>query len=343
MYCQKYNKKNEQNLTDNELESLKELRMDRSIVILKADKGNCVVLLRRSDYNNDLEMMLQDESKFRLLKEDPTIKRENKLIQHLLKLKKDGDITEQFYKKVRPNGSQPARLYGLPKVHKNNHPLRPICSSVNAYNYKLASELASIISPYAVSDFSVKNTFKFVEEINQLSYPESFLCSFDVSSLFTMIPLDETIEITLDYVFENKEKVEGLSRTKFKKLLVMATKETNFIFNNKVYDQIDGVAMGSPLAPILANVFMRKFEENAILSYPGERPRYYRRYVDDSFLIFKSQNEVAPFFTYMNSLHPNIKFTMEKEANGTIAFLDVKVTKVHEKFQTNTESYNGGF
>lgn len=217
MYCQYYNKKNEQNLTDNELEGLKELRMDRSIVILKADKGKCVVLLRKSDYNNDLETMLQDESKFRVLKEDPTIKRENKLIQHLLKLKKDGDITEQFYKKVRPNGSQPARLYGLPKVHKNNHPLRPICSSVNAYNYKLASELASIISPYAISDFSVKNTFTFVEEINQLSYPGSFLCSFDVSSLFTMIPLDETIEITLDYVFENKEKVEGLSRVKLEK------------------------------------------------------------------------------------------------------------------------------
>ena len=61
-----------------------------------------------------------------------------------------------------------------------------------------------------------------------------------------MIPLDETIEITLDYLFKNKEKVEGLSRTKFKKLLTMATKEIKFIFNDKVYDQIDGVAMARP-------------------------------------------------------------------------------------------------
>ena len=152
----------------------------------------------------------------------------------------------------------------------NNHPLRAICSSVNAYNYKLASEVASIISPYVVSDFSVKNTFKFVEEIHQLSDPKSFLYSFDVSSLFTMIPSDETIEITLDYVFENKEKVEWLSRTKIKK--VLTTKETNFIFNDKVYDQIDGVTKGSPLAPILTNIFMRKFEENAIPLYPDERP-----------------------------------------------------------------------
>ena len=58
--------------------------------------------------------------------------------------------------------------------------------------------------------------------------------------------MDETIEITLDYVFKNKENVEGLSRTKFKKLLTMATKETNFIFNDKVYAQIDGVAIARP-------------------------------------------------------------------------------------------------
>ena len=173
-YCQKYNKKNEQNLTDDELEGLKELRLDRSIVILKADKGNCVVLLRKSDYNNDLETMLQDDSKFRVLKEDPTIKRENKLIQHLLKLKKDGDITEQFYKKVRPNGSQPSRLYGLPKVHKNNHPLRPICSSVNAYNYKLASELASIISPYAISEFSVKTRSRLSKKLTYYHIQDPF-------------------------------------------------------------------------------------------------------------------------------------------------------------------------
>jgi len=179
-----------------------------------------------------LKHYFKDITKSRILQEDPTIKRENKLIQHLLKLKKNGDISEQFYKKVRPNGSQPARLYGLPKVHKNNHPLRPICSSVNAYNYKLASELASIISSYAVSQFSVKNTFTFVHEVNQLSFPESFLCSFDVSSLFTMIPLDETIDITLDYVFENKEK--GLSRTKLKKLLVSLPKKLTSCYSARL-------------------------------------------------------------------------------------------------------------
>lgn len=86
------------------------------------------------------------------------------------------------------------------------------------------------------------------------------MCSFDVASLFTCVLLNETI-VALDYTFGDTDKINGLSRSQFKKLLEMATKETNFIFNDKIYDQIDGVAMGSPLASVLANIFMRHLEE----------------------------------------------------------------------------------
>ena len=151
-----------------------------------------------------------------------------------------------------------------------------------------------------------------------------------------MVPLDDTIEIALNYVFKDATKVEGLSREHFKELLVMATKETNFIFNNKVYDQIDGVAMGSPLAPILANIFMRNFEENALKNYTGIKPLFYRRYVDDSFLIFRQASEMHAFYNYLNKLHANIKFTIEEETNGMLPFLDAKVTKADGKFLTNT-------
>jgi len=194
------------------------------------------------------------------------------LFRHLLSLKKQGAISDQFYQKIRPCGSQPARLYGLPKVHKDNHPLRPICSSVNSYNYKLASELASILSPYTKNSFTVKNSFTFVNGIKELTVDESFLCSFDVKSLFTSIPLNETIEIALNYLFRDSDKVQGLSRPQFKKLLEIATKETNCIFNSKFYDQIDGVAMGSPLAPVLANLFMRNFEERVSSYFPVNHP-----------------------------------------------------------------------
>ena len=118
----------------------------------------------------------------------------------------------------------------------------------------------------------------------------------------------------------------------------MATKETHFMFNNKIYDQIDGVAMGSPLAHVLAIVFMCKFEEDAFSSFIGISPSFYRRYVDDSFLIFDRKESVKPFFDYLNSLHPNIKFTKEEENNehDFFPFLDIKIKRCSNKFVTQT-------
>ena len=81
------------------------------------------------------------------------------------------------------------------------------------------------------------------------------MASFDVTSLFTNIPLDETIKIIANQLFSNSNNFEGFSRDEFVKLLNLAVKNCHFIFNGKFYDQIDGVAMGSPLGPLLANIF----------------------------------------------------------------------------------------
>ena len=82
------------------------------------------------------------------------------------------------------------------------------------------------------------------------------MASFYVTSLFTNIPLDETIEIIAQQLFHNSKIFHGFSRAEFIKLLNLAVKNCHFIFNGKFYDQVDGVAMGSPLGPLLANIFL---------------------------------------------------------------------------------------
>ena len=86
--------------------------------------------------------------------------------------------------------------------------------------------------------------------------------SLDVDSLFTNIPFEETIDNCAITLFENTEKVEGLSKIEFKELQFLATKEPYFFFNGKLYKQVHGVGMGSPLGPTLANVFLVHFEKN---------------------------------------------------------------------------------
>ena len=94
------------------------------------------------------------------------------------------------------------------------------------------------------------------------------------------------------------------------------------------YSQVDGVAMGSPLDPTLANLFLAYHEEKWLNDCPVQfRPKYYRRYVDDVFLMFQDRSQVKKFLRYMNSRHANIKFTVEEEENNSLSFLDIKITR----------------
>ena len=101
-----------------------------------------------------------------------------------------------------------------------------------------------------------------------------------------------------------------------------------FIFNGELYKQIDGVAMGSPLGPTFANIFLCFHERNWLDSCPSEfKPVVYRRYVDDTFVIFREKWQANRFLEYLNSKHRNIGFTMEAETEGKLAFLDLLIGK----------------
>ena len=111
-----------------------------------------------------------------------------------------------------------------------------------------------------------------------------------------------------------------------KNLIELCVQDNIFVFNGRVYCQTDGVAMGNALGPILANIFMAHLEETKIASCP-HFPEYYRRYVDDTFYLFKNRDDAAKFFEYINSLHPSIKFDMESEVGGKLEFLDTVISR----------------
>ena len=109
------------------------------------------------------------------------------------------------------------------------------------------------------------------------------------------------------------------------KPITIATAQTHFLFNGRVYDQVGGVAMGSPIAPVLANLFLEHYEHLWLNKYKGPPIHFYGRYVDDTFCLFNNEHEALLFFEFLNSQHDSIKFTMEKENNNSLAFLDVLI------------------
>lgn len=163
-----------------------------------------------------------------------------------------------------------------------------------------------------------------------------FLISFEVESLFTNIPLEECIDLAVKYISEGNPELK-LTPSDLKHLFSFATAETHFLFKGSFYDQIDGVALGSPLAPVLANLFMGHHEKIWLEQYQGPEVLFYRRYVDDTFCLFHSEQDGIALFSYINSQHPNICFTMEKEIDNVLPFMDVLIDNTHRgSFVTST-------
>ena len=247
-------------------------------------------------------------------------------------------ITQSVRDQLCPNGPNPARLYGLPKIHKppvDGLPkMRPIISQIGSPTYSIAKFLLKFIQPFASNEYTVRDTFHFVSMLDDKDH-RLIMASLDVESLFTNIPLDETIEIVTKKVFANRRKVDGLSKTDFRRLLELSTKGTVFYFNGRYYRQKDGVAMGSPLGPVLANAFLCHQEtvwlEECPLSF---LPVFYARYVDDIFVLLRSKSHIEPLARYMSSRHRNIRFTFEEESNNVLPFLDVNVFRDADKFSS---------
>ena len=248
------------------------------------------------------------------------------------KVKKPGYITDEQYKKFYPNGTSVGVMYGLPKVHKSGAPLRPICSAVGTATYHLGQYLAEVIKPASRNchGTDITSTFTFVDQMKEVDLSNLHMVSYDVRSLFTNVPLNRTIDICMDRMYRSDVIVPPtIPEDVLRKLITLSVCNNTFIFDGKVYEQIDGVAMGSSLGPVLANIWMTYLEEQHILvSETSTQPVYYRRYVDDTFCLFNNSDDAQLFLGFINGLDPSTQFDLEVESDNQLAFLDTIVSRV---------------
>ncbi|CAF1498859.1 unnamed protein product, partial [Adineta ricciae] len=199
------------NLSDEELAALKSLRSNKDIVICKADKGNSIVILDKEMYMKKAEEILKGKQ-FELSNEKYHEEREKELNKYILLLFKDGVIDNKLRHRLKSTCSSVSVFYGLPKAHKAGYPIRPIISTIGSYQYELSKYLAKAIRnarPEAKS--FVKDSFEFVQKIKEilLEKEKTYIqCSFDVESLYTNVPIEEAIEITLDYMYKPTKLVD---------------------------------------------------------------------------------------------------------------------------------------
>ena len=328
-----------------DISSLKALGRNKEVIVTRPDKGRGVVLLDRKTYVQKMDELISDRTKFSEIKESIqvySLRVEDKINNFLRKLKNMSLLPDETYKKLYATGSGPGILYGLPKTHKanfaSNYQLRPIFAAYNAASYKLAKFLVPVLAPFTTGEYTVDNSFTFCQKICSVENANHlFMTSFDIESLFTNIPLYETINICLNYLFPNDSSTTlGLSRKLFKTLLEHSVLNSFFLFNNRIFKQIEGLGMGLPLGPTFANIFMCYHEKLWLRECPDHfKPVFYTRYVDDTFVLFRDESHYKLFLNYINSKHVNINFTVETESSNSLSFLDVNVSRFNNKFITS--------
>lgn len=326
------------NLSPAEATDMATLRRNKDIKILKADKGGGVVVMDATDYDQKMRTLLAGDE-YTKREEDPNHALEielRKISAPVKKLMPPDTVPNARAAGVSAAPFKCPHIYGVPKVHKEGVPLRPIVSTRGSAFQPLARFLDKILRPLTEDNpVSIKNAHEFITKIkNHSPTPFDTMCSFDVKSLFTSVPREETLQIVQQKLLSDPslKKRTPLSVPKICELVQFCMKATVFQYQEDFYEQREGLAMGNPLSPTLAEIFMQDLEEKCIASF-GKRASLIVRYVDDYFILFNSELfSISSFLSHFNSAHPKIEFTMESENNKQLPFLDLSIKKSQNKF-----------
>ncbi len=255
-----------------------------------------------------------------------------RLLSVFEKTKYTTDLTE-----VRPQ-----RLYWLRKVHKSPHQLRPIVSCCSGPTQKLSQLCNSYLRDYLQNVPSlVTSSTEVVRVIEQLHIPPEgrkslILATLDVRALYPSIPHGVGIAMALQQAIPTDPPVSPNHSLKsmLKTMLKLILTGNTFQFAGKTFKQIKGIAMGTPVAPTLANLFMGKLESAALNNWSGTQPLIWLRYIDDILTLFPgTEEELQQLLTHLNAQLNTIKFTLESSRHK-IDFLDVTLFKGERFYST---------
>ena len=194
------------------------------------------------------------------MKKDPTKEFERQLPTKIKDLVKNDEMNQNLKSKVISTNSYTPQLDGFPKIHKEDIPLRPIVASIGSPTYSIEKELARIISPpRGKTDSYIKNSHNFVHKLTETTIQDyELMVRFDVKSLFTEVPINEALEVIEEQLKKDETLEDGttLSPLTITDPIKFCMSSTYFGYEGNIHKVLEGAPMGSPLSPIIADLYM---------------------------------------------------------------------------------------
>jgi hypothetical protein len=311
------------------IKGLKEKIGKEELILTKADKGNAMVIMKESVYDAKVAEVL--EKCGAKVNENFDFTGHVKEVRNVIN-RSEFIVKGPSQKKaiLIPNPVPPL-LYGLPKVHKEGTPMRPVVSFISSPTYLLAKLLDRWFKSNVQFDspYSVKNSISLIDKIKDIILPPGFIfCSFDAIGLFPSIPKAVTIQCMGELLV--KAEIPHNVIGEFFDLLKICWSPNFCKFRGKFYEFPEevGIPIGSPLGSIISEIFMFRFERDLFSSgHPLlGHVLYWVRYVDDVLCTWIGpRDRINEFLKYLNTLYPSVQFTSEV-GGPNINFLDLSIS-----------------
>ncbi len=353
------------NITKRDRDALAQLQRNNSIIVTSSDKGGKVVILDQNQYTEMVLEHLSDPAYEEIktfgvgrgkvdLSETPLFGESFKnldacdcllrqlskqLTNILMDLSKNGELDVNERKRLAPgqpySGALP-KFYGLPKLHKvGKIKLRPIIVTTGHHADKLMIKMKQILNTLVWGSTSISNSFELAKLLSAYTFEsKDILLSFDVTSLFTKVPVEASLNIIEQRLEEMSNlpdnpirDITTLSNSGIMKILCHVLGQCFFTWDGSLYRQKSGLPMGGRLSPIISNIFMESLEYQVLCSAVSI-PRLFFRYVDDIFIVWnEEEGDYRLFLELLNSLYPEIQLTEEREDNVSLPFLDLRINR----------------
>ena len=303
------------------------LAKDNTIVISSADKGGGIIILNKSDYDLKMRDLLRDEHTYSK-KKTGFIKRHsvdfNRKARSILKKSERGGQLQHLLEQ----DPKAPKMRVVPKVHKAGVPMRPITSGIGSAPHRLAKILAKPLSKLlgSISESHLKNSGDLLNRLNQLNFSGKKMASFDVKALFTNVPVEGAIRAIKLAISNIPTEEFPVPKPHFLKLIQLCLEFQAFTFNNEEFTQVRGLAMGAPLSPVAACLYMETLEKEHFQEIMGTETTWLR-YVDDVFVLVPEVTDLNEKLRKLNEVEDKIQFTLENEEHGTLPFLDVAIIR----------------